>query len=143
MFYCQNRVEAKGSKRRIISTGRDNARMKQLFIMAIVAGLLAMASAQQSFAQYGSGAGTASQEQLLRCDELGIDRNQCNDSTILAKERFQYARETAYGNSPEGSGTPFFKGVETLGVIGILGAIFGGIAGAFFLMGRKARQVPA
>jgi hypothetical protein len=119
--------------------------MKQLFVMvmAIAAGLLAVASGQQSFAQYGSGTGTASQEQLLRCDELGIDRNQCNDSTILAKERVQYARETAYGNSPEGSGTPYFKGIETFGVIGILGAVFGGIAGAFFLMGRKARQVTA
>lgn len=117
--------------------------MKQLFVMAIAAGLLATASAQQSFAQYGSGGGTASQEQLLRCDELGIDRNQCIDSTILAKERIQYARETAYGNNPEGSGTPYFKGIETFGVIGILGAIFGGIAGGFFLMSRKARQVPA
>lgn len=143
MFYCQNRVGAKGSKSRIISTGRGNARMKQLFIMAIAAGLLAVAPAQQSFAQYGNGPGTASQEQLLKCDELGIDRNQCNDSTILAKERLSYARETTYGNSPEGSGTPYFQGIETLGVIGILGAVFGGIAGAFFLMGRRARQVPA
>ncbi|HEU4606208.1 MAG TPA: hypothetical protein VFS46_08230 [Nitrososphaera sp.] len=117
--------------------------MKQLFIMAIAAGLLAVAPAQQSFAQYGSGPGTASQEQLLKCDELGIDRNQCNDSTILAKERLSYTRETTYGNSPEGSGTPYFQGIETLGVIGILGAVFGGIAGAFFLMGRRARQVPA
>jgi hypothetical protein len=143
MFYCQNRVKEKGSKRRIISTDHENEYMKQLFVMAIAAGLLATASAQQSFAQYGSGGGTASQEQLLRCDELGIDRNQCNDSTILAKERIQYTRESAYGNSPEGSGTPFFKGVEMFGVIGILGAIFGGVAGAFFLMSRKARQVPA
>lgn len=142
MFYCQNRVGAKGSKSRIISAGRGNARMKQLFVMAIAAGLLAVAPAQQSFAQYGA-AGTASQEQLLRCDELGIDRNQCNDSTILAKERFQYARVTAYGNSPEGSGTPYFQGAETFGVIGMLGSVFGGIAGAFFLMGRRARQAPA
>jgi len=142
MFYCQNRAGAKSSKSRIISAGRGNACMKQLFVIAIAAGLLAMAPAQ-SFAQYGSGAGTASQEQLLRCDKLGIDRSQCNDSTLLAKERFQYARETAYGNSPEGSGTPYFQGAETLGVIGMLGAVFGGIAGAFFLMGRRARQAPA
>lgn len=116
--------------------------MKQLFVIAIAAGLLGVAPAQ-SFAQYGSGAGTASQEQLLRCDKLGIERSQCNDSTILAKERFQYARETAYGNSPEGSGTPYFQGAETLGMIGMLGAVFGGIASAFFLMGRRARQAPA
>lgn len=117
--------------------------MKQLFVMAIAAGLLAMGPAQQSFAQYGSGAGTASEEQLLKCDELGIGRNQCNDSTILAKERILYTEQTRYGNDPDGSGTPYFKGIETLGVIGMLGAVFGGIAGAFFLMGRKARQAPA
>lgn len=118
--------------------------MKQLILMAIAAGILAVTSMQQSYAQYGSGSmGTASQEQLLRCDELGIDRNQCNDSTILAKERWFYAQETTYGNNPEGSGTPYFRGIETFAVIGILGAIFGGVAGAFYAMGRKAKQVPA
>ena len=117
---------------------------QQVAIMAIAAGILAVTSVQHSYAQYGtSGAGTASQEQLLRCDELGIDRNQCNDVTILAKERWFYARETPYGNNPEGSGIPYFKGIDTLVMIAILGAIFGGSAGAFYLMGRKAKRVPA
>jgi hypothetical protein len=118
--------------------------MKHLFGMAIAAGILAVMSVQQAYAQYGAGStGTASQEQLQRCDELGINRNQCNDVTILAKERWLYAQETTYGNNPEGSGTPYFKGLETFAVIGILGAIFGGVASAFYIMGRKARQAPA
>jgi hypothetical protein len=120
--------------------------MKQLIIAAaaIAAGILAVTSVQQSYAQYGTGSvGTATQEQLQRCDELGIDRNQCNDVTILAKERLLYAQKTTYGNNPDGSGTPYFKGIETFAVIGALGAIFGGVAGAFYLMGRKTRQVPA
>jgi hypothetical protein len=117
---------------------------QQLVIVAIAAGILAVTSVQQSYAQYGTGgAGTASQEQLLKCDELGIDRTQCNDVTILAKERWSYAQETPYGNNPEGSGIPYFKGVDTLLLIATLGAIFGVLAGAFYLMGRKAKQVPA
>jgi hypothetical protein len=115
--------------------------MKHLIMMAMAAGLFAAPA--QSFAQYGSGPGTASGEQLIKCDSLGIDRNQCTESIILAKERNQYARETVYGNDAEGSGVPYFQGIETLGVIGTLGAVFGGIAGAFFLVGRKARQAPA
>jgi len=117
--------------------------MKQLIVMAIAAGVLAVASVQQSYAQYGGSSGTATQEQLARCNELGIDRNQCNDSTILAKERWFAVQKTTYGNDPEGSGTPYFRGIETFAVIGVLGAIFGGVAGAFYMMGRKARQVPA
>lgn len=124
--------------------------MKQLFIMAVAAGLLAALSVQQAYAQYGdsipmgqsSGTGV-SEEMLQRCAGLGIPTTQCNDITILAKERVLYTEQTRYGNDPGGSGTPYFQGAETLGVIGILGAVFGGIAGVFFLMGRRARQVPA
>jgi hypothetical protein len=117
---------------------------QQLVIIAIATGILVVTSIEQSYAQYGTGgAGTASQEQLLRCDELGIDRNQCNDVTILAKERLLYAQQTPYGNIPDGSGIPYFKGIDTLVMIAILGAIFGVLAGAFYLMGRKVKQIPA
>ncbi|MEM3094136.1 MAG: hypothetical protein QXX64_00715 [Nitrososphaera sp.] len=120
--------------------------MKQQLIIiaaATAAGILAVTSVPQSYAQYGAGSiGTATQEQLLRCEELEIDRNQCNDVTILAKERLLYAQKTTYGNNPDGSGTPYFKGIETFTVIGVLGAIFGGVAGAFYMMGRKGKQVP-
>jgi hypothetical protein len=121
--------------------------IKQLTLMAIAAGLLAVASVQQSYAQYGDNnggsAGTATTEQLARCDQLKISRNQCTDNTILAAERVQAATETTYGNDPDGSGTPYFRGVETFAVIGILGAVFGSVAGAFYVMGKRTKQVPA
>ena len=121
--------------------------IKQLAMMAIAAGILAVTSVQQSYAQYGDNsggsAGTATKEQLARCDQLKISRNQCTDNTILAAERVQYAKETTYGNNPDGSGTPYFRGIETFAVISILGAVFGSVAGAFYLMGRRTRQVPA
>jgi hypothetical protein len=121
--------------------------IKQLAMMAIAVGILAVTSAQQSYAQYGDNSGgspgTASTEQLARCDQLKISRNQCTDNTILAAERVQSAKETTYGNNPDGSGTPYFRGIETFAVIGILGAIFGSVAGAFYVMGRRAKQVTA
>ncbi len=122
--------------------------MNKPIIMAIAA--LAVFSLMASGvpmanAQYGSspGGGTATPEQLQRCEELGIERANCNDITILAKERLTTARSTQYGNDPEGSGTPYFTGLETWGVIGALAAIFGGVAAAFFFKGRGARQSSA
>ncbi|HEX7031483.1 MAG TPA: hypothetical protein VF172_00640 [Nitrososphaera sp.] len=96
-------------------------------------------------AQYGGspGGGTASPEQLQRCEELGIERANCNDVTILAKERVTSAQSTQYGNNPEGSGTPYLRGVETWGIIGALAAIFGGVAAAFFFKGRGAKSTSA
>ncbi len=121
--------------------------IKQLAMMAIAAGILAVTSMQPSYAQYvdnsGGSAGTATTEQLARCDQLKISRNQCTDNTILAAERVQSAKETTYGNNPDGSGTPYFRGIETFGVIGILGAVFGSVAGTFYVMGRRAKQVSA
>jgi hypothetical protein len=101
---------------------------------------------QQAHAQYGVGGNPtagASEEQLARCEELGIERSQCNEHTILAKERTRYAKETTYGNEAEGSGTAFFEGNETWVYIGVLGAIFGGVAVAFFVRGRSAGVKPA
>ena len=115
--------------------------------MAFAAGILAVTSMQPSYAQYvdnnGGSAGTATTEQLARCEQLKISRNQCTDNTILAAERVQSAKETTYGNNPDGSGTPYFQGIETFAVIGILGAVFGSVAGTFYVMGRRAKQVPA
>ena len=117
--------------------------MNQLMMAATVAAILtSVVSMQQSYAQYETGSGAASQEQLHKCADLGIDRNQCNDVTILAKERLQYSQKTTYGNNPVGSGTPYFGGAEMFVIIGILGPIFGGVALAFYLMGRKTK-VPA
>jgi hypothetical protein len=101
---------------------------------AIAAGLLAVLSAQQSYGQYGDGIPVGSvgisEETLQKCQALGIERTQCTESNVLLKER---------GNLVGGgSGTGFIaKEVgQMITIIGVLGAIFGGVAGAFFLMGR-------
>ena len=116
-------------------------------MMAIAAGFLVVTSIHDSYAQYvdnrGISGGTASKEQLVICDQLKINRNQCTDNTILAAQRVQSAMETTYGNMPDGSGTPYFRGIETFAVIGILAAVFGSVAGAFYLMGRRTTRVPA
>jgi hypothetical protein len=121
--------------------------IKQLAMMAIAAGILAGISVHQSYAQYGDNsggsAGTATTEQLGRCDQLKISTNQCTDNTILAAERVQSAKETTYGNNPTGSGTPYFREIETFVMIGILGAVFGSVAGAFYMMGRRSKQISA
>jgi hypothetical protein len=144
VFCRQNRAKSKSSERRIIGSGRDNAHMKQLFV--IVVGLLAALSIPQAHAQYGDGlpmspAGSAvTGEMLERCSELGISRVQCSDASILQAGRVELAENSV----EKGSGTSMITtelGQMAL-FIGVLSAAFGGIAGAFYLKGR-ARQVPA
>jgi hypothetical protein len=109
--------------------------MKQLFIMAIAAGALALFPIQ-ALAQYPSGGvGGITEETLQRCEELGIPKAQCSEATVLQAERVIQAQ------GREGSGTPMFA-TETgqMAVfIGVLAAVFGGVAGAFFMMGRRAK----
>lgn len=127
-------------------------RTQTAIMMTMMAALAAVVVAtsgqaqQQAHAQYGVGGNPtagASEEQLARCEELGIERSQCNEHTILAKERTRYAKETTYGNEAEGSGTALFEGNETWVYIGVLGAVFGGVAAAFFVRGRSAGVRPA
>jgi len=96
---------------------------------------------QTAYAQglYGGGGGTASPEQLQECEQLGIDRNECNDTTLLAKRRLIAAQE----NPSTGSGTPMLstESGQMAVFIGVLGAIFGGVAAAFFFKGRGAKPV--
>jgi hypothetical protein len=115
--------------------------MKQLFVMAIVAGLLATASAQQSFAQYDVGGIGASEVTLQRCAELNIPRAQCNDNAVLQAERMQLVLRS----EEKGSGTSMIATElgQMILLIGLIGTIFGGIAGAFYVMGRKAKRIPA
>ena len=113
-----------------------------LLVMAVTTIGLISASTQKHFAvaQYGGGGaqgGAATEEQLQRCEELGIDRGQCNDVNILAKERIIYTE----ANPGQGSGTPMLS-TETgqMAVfIGVLGAIFGGVAAMFFFKGRGSK----
>jgi hypothetical protein len=113
----------------------------------IIAALAAMAvltsTAGVAYAQYGVGGGgsvgTASPEQLQECQQLGIPTENCSDVTILAKKRLTAAQE----NPSTGSGTPMLSTTsgQLVVFIGVLGAIFGGVAAMFFLRGRGAKPV--
>lgn len=114
--------------------------MKKIHLVAAVAaGLLAVLSLaqQRSYAQYGDGVTPeVSEETLQKCVDLGIDRPRCTESNVLLIER-----GTIEGG---GSGTAFIakETGQMVALIGVLGAVFGGIAGAFFVMGR-GKQVKA
>jgi hypothetical protein len=112
----------------------------------IIAALAAMAvltsTGGLAYAQYGGGGasvGTASPEQLQECQQLGIPTENCNDVTILAKKRLTAAQE----NPATGSGTPMLStsSGQLIVFIAVLGAIFGGVAAAFFFRGRGAKPV--
>lgn len=119
--------------------------MKQLLVMAI--GLLAALSVQQAYAQYGDGlpmspSGNAVTDEMLeRCSDLGISRVQCSDASILQAERVELAENSI----EKGSGTSMITTEigQMAAFIGVIGAVFGGIAGAFYLKGRRAGQIPA
>ena len=107
----------------------------------LAAGLLAILSTQQSFAQvpYSSGdvgVGGVSNSTLQKCASLNIDRNQCSDSAVLLKERVIWSAES----QTKGSGTPILATQfgQLVVFIGGLGAVFGGVATAFFISGRKS-----
>lgn len=108
---------------------------------------MAMLSVQQANAQYGDSlpvgqSGNAvSEEMLQRCAELDISRIQCNQASILQAERIGLVNESG----EKGSGTSMIATDfgQMAGFVGALGAVFGGIAAAFYVMGRKGRQVPA
>jgi len=117
---------------------------KPIILMALSA-VAVFASAEiavpAAFAQYAGspGGGTASPAQLQECKQLGIIEAECNDNTILAKKRLVAAQQ----NPSTGSGTPMLS-TETgqMAVfIGVLGAIFGGVAAAFFIKGRGSKPV--
>jgi hypothetical protein len=90
-----------------------------------------------AFAQYvpGGGAQVASPEQIKECEQLGIPTFTCTEHQILAKKRLINAQQ----NPSTGSGTPMLStGFGEMGAfIAALGAIFGGVAAAFFVMSRK------
>jgi uncharacterized protein YcfJ len=110
--------------------------------LAAMAVLTSTAMGGLAYAQYtggGASVGSASPEQLQECEQLQIPRENCNDVTILAKKRLTAAQE----NPATGSGTPMLSTTsgQLIVFIGVLGAIFGGVAAAFFLRGRGAKPV--
>ena len=111
--------------------------MAALAAMAVLTSTVGVASAQ--YTGGGGSVGTASPEQLQECEQLQIPRENCNDVTILAKKRLTAAQE----NPATGSGTPMLSTTsgQLIVFIGVLGAIFGGVAAAFFFRGRGAKPV--
>ncbi|HXV46684.1 MAG TPA: hypothetical protein VD736_08435 [Nitrososphaera sp.] len=109
-----------------------------LGIVATVFTAVGAGSTPQAFAQYfGGDSGNLSEEQLAFCEQYNI--NPCTQNNILAKERLLGAQ----ANPSTGSGTSMIATeAGTLAVfIGVLGAIFGGVAAAFFIKGRGAKPV--
>lgn len=102
--------------------------------------LVSVPGAQVVHAQggYGSAGGTdiVTEQTLEKCEQYEIPRAQCTENTVLAKERLTYAQD----NPSTGSGTPMLSTREgqTWVFVGVLAAIFGGVAAAFFFKGRGA-----
>ncbi len=116
--------------------------MNQPMLAALAAMAVVASTGGLAYAQYGGGGasvGSASPEQLQECQQLGIPTENCNDVTILAKKRLTAAQE----NPATGSGTPMLSTTsgQLIVFIGVLGAIFGGVAAAFFFRGRGAKPV--
>lgn len=111
-----------------------------LGIMAALFTAVGVGSNPQAFAQYVGGGGEGApltEEQLAFCEQYQI--HPCTENNILAKQRLLNAQ----ANPSTGSGTPMLS-TETgqMAVfIGVLGAIFGGVAAAFFFKGRGAKPV--
>jgi hypothetical protein len=107
--------------------------------MAALFTALGVGSVPQAFSQYpgGTGGEPITQEMLDKCEQYGIIP--CTQNGILAKERLLQAQ----ANPSTGSGTPMLstESGQMVAFIAILGAIFGGVAAAFFLKGRSAKPV--
>ena len=107
-------------------------------VVAAFAMLLALLSVQQqSYAQYAGTGTEVSEATLQKCQALQIEKAQCTEQNVLARERVDLT-------DGAGSGTAFLakESGQMITLIGVLGALFGGVAGAFFLMG-KGKQVKA
>jgi hypothetical protein len=80
---------------------------------------------EQAFAQY-----------MGNIEERGkTGKNTLEETLELARRRI----ESAESNPATGSGTPYLDAGGVLGASAIAGAIFGGIAAAFFFRGRSGR----
>ncbi len=107
-------------------------------MMAALFTAVGMGSTPQAFAQYfGGDSAPLTQDQLEFCEQHSI--NPCTQNNILAKDRLLQAQ----ANPSTGSGTSMLStDTGTMAIfIGVLGAIFGGVAAAFFIKGRGAKPV--
>lgn len=121
-----------------------DGKRKQIALLAAAGIFLAAigSAPQQAHAQYGvpgNPTGGVTPDQLAECEGYDIQRSECNEHTLLAARKGQIAKE-----NPNGSGTPMISidGSGTWMFVGVLGAIFGGVAAAFFVKGRGATTAP-
>ncbi|HVX02879.1 MAG TPA: hypothetical protein VHA09_06965 [Nitrososphaera sp.] len=118
----------------------DTAKNRYIVLLAAMAAIafaLAAGTVQHSHAQYGVSSNPtagATPEQLAECKQYNINRIECNEQTLLAARKWAITHQ-----NPNGSGTPMLSigGSETLLYVSALGAVFGGVAAAFFAKGRK------
>lgn len=82
-------------------------------------------TAHQAFAQYMGNVGQGGETGAGTLEE----------TLQLARDRVEYAAD----NPATGSGTPYLAADGVLGASAIAGAVFGGIAAAFFFRARSGR----
>ena len=100
---------------------------KSIVLGALFAAVISM-GITPAFAQYMGSGGAGSQDG-------GHPSMSLEASLELAAAKVQYAGD----NPGAGSGTPYMDAGGVLGASAIAAAIFGGIAGAFFLRGRSGK----
>ena len=100
---------------------------KSIVLGALLAGVFSLGAAP-AFAQYMGSGGDGSQDG-------GHPSMSLEDTLELAKRKVQYASD----NPGAGSGTPYMDAGGVMGASAIAAAIFGGIAGAFFIRGRSGK----
>lgn len=102
--------------------------MKKIIVLSIMLTLVAVGSVGFigfAYAQYMGNVGQAGETGAGTLEE----------TLELAKRRI----EAAEANPASGSGTPYLDADGVLGAAAIAGAVFGGIAGAFFFRGRSGK----
>jgi len=107
-------------------------------LMAVVASVPAFA---QSYTD--GGAQTVTPEQMEECKSYGIPEFACTEYTLLAKRRMiamQNQDQELLGDSGKPMLGTSFGEMGTFVVV--LGAIFGGVAAAFFVRAKVGQKVP-
>ena len=107
-----------------------------VFFSATAVSVPVLPAAHAQYGVSGSPVAGATPEQQAECKQYGIAMSECTENALLAKRRLIYAND----NPSTGSGTPMLSTQEgqTWVFIGVLAAIFGGVAAAFFFRGRGA-----
>ncbi len=99
--------------------------MNNIRLVTLFAVLFSSGTVLPAFAQYMGNVGQAG--------ETGV--NTLEETLELAKRKVDYAAD----NPSTGSGTPYLDASGVLGASVIAGAVFGGIAIAFFVRAKQGR----